>query len=121
MGETVAILGASRNPGRYARQAQQALLKAGHTVVPVNPHHDTIDGIPCRPNLRQVPGPIDTITVYVRPAILRGLVQDMVEAAPGRVILNPGTEDAVVMQTLRSAGIVVQADCTLVLLARGDF
>lgn len=121
MGETVAILGASRNPGRYARQAQQALLTAGHTPVPVNPHHDAIDGIPCQPNLRRVPGPIDTVTVYVRPAILKGLVQDLVEVAPRRVILNPGTEDAMVMQILQAAGIAVQADCTLVLLASGTF
>lgn len=121
MKETVAILGASRNPSRYARQAQRALLGAGHRVVLVNPHHDAIDGVPCVPNLRAVPGPIDTLTVYVRPAILRGLVQDIVAARPGRVILNPGTEDAVVVQTLRDAGIAVQADCTLVLLAMGRF
>ena len=36
MAETVVILGASLNPGRYSYKAQLALIEKGHTQVPVN-------------------------------------------------------------------------------------
>lgn len=121
MPERVAILGASDKPDRYAHQAMLALQRHGHTPLPVNPHHDTIDGVPCVSSLADLTEPPDTITVYVRPAILTGLVLEIIAAAPRRVILNPGTEEDAIRRDLEAAGIRVQEACTLVLLSTGQF
>ena len=40
--ETVAILGASPKPDRYAYQAMQLLREYGHRTIPINPAFDEI-------------------------------------------------------------------------------
>ena len=112
MTETVAILGASTNPARFAYKAQLALLAHGHTPVPVNPKYGQVDGITCYPDLASFGGVIDTVTVYVRPAIVETMTEELLRIRPARVIFNPGTVSA----RLDSAGIRVQNACTLVLL-----
>jgi len=114
--ETVAILGATDDPYRYAHKTMLALADHGHTVLPVNPNHDQIDGIRCYPDLAACPEGIDTITVYVRPGILEGMLEAIVDARPGRVILNPGTEDRDIISRLSERGVKVQQSCTFVLL-----
>jgi predicted CoA-binding protein len=121
MHETVVILGASTHPQRYAYKAQHALLKAGHTPVPVNPRYAYIDNIPCNPDLNSISRDIDTVTVYVRSDILETMVEDIIRLHPHRVILNPGTESEAATARLVSAGINVQQACTLVLLGAGRF
>ena len=121
MAETVVILGASVNPDRYAHKAQLALIENGHIPVPVNPRYDSIDGIPCYPELKLLKCHIDTITVYVKPAILRSMTEAIIHARPGRVIFNPGAECREVSTRLESAGIKVQNACTLVLLNTSRF
>lgn len=121
MPETVAILGASDQPDRYAHKAQRALVSKGHTAIPVNPSYDSIDGIKCYPTLSEIPGPVDTVTVYVKPEVLVNLVPEIIRVKPRRVILNPGTEDAAVSKALQDAGIEVKQACTLVLLSTDQF
>lgn len=121
MHETVAILGASNETGRYSHKAKVALTEHGHITVLFNPNHDKIDGQKCFQSLAAYEGKIDTITVYVRPSILRGLVAEIIHARPERVILNPGTEDDAVVQMLKAAGIDVQIACTLVLLSSNQY
>ncbi len=121
MTETVAILGASKNTGRFSYKAQRVLAEKGHIPVPVNPRYGQIDGIQCYPNLAAFPGSIDTVTVYVKPVILRDLIEDLIQAQPGRVIFNPGAECDDVSASLRSVGIAVQNACTLVLLNTSQF
>lgn len=121
MKETVAILGASNDPNRYAYKAMLALAVHGHKVLLVNPYHDQIDGVQCYQNLAACPGGVDTITVYVRPGTLRGLLKDIVDARPKRVILNPGAQDPDSTSQLQRVGIKVQNACTLVLLSTNRY
>lgn len=119
--QTVAILGASANPERYARKAFDLLRMHGHRVVPVNPGLTAIDGVPVVPSLAAISGPVDTLTLYVGPERLEPLTADIVALRPGRVIFNPGTESATVQAALDAAGISWQEACTLVLLRTGQF
>ena len=121
MAETVVILGASINPDRYSYKAQLALIEKGHTPVPVNPRYDQIDGIQCYPELKSLESNIDTITIYVKPAILRNMTEDIIHVNPRRVIFNPGAECREVSARLESAGIKVQNACTLILLNTSQF
>ena len=89
--------------------------------MPVNPNHDEIDGQRCLHSLPASDGVFDTVTVYVRPAVLRRALDDIIGARPARVILNPGTENEAPIARLRTAGIRTQTACTLVLLRSGRY
>tara|TARA_R110002096_G_scaffold405590_1_gene603672 strand:- start:1714 stop:2079 length:366 start_codon:yes stop_codon:yes gene_type:complete len=121
MSKTVAILGASKDKSRYSHKAQMLLIENGHTVVPINPKYDEINGSKCYPNLASYPDKIDTITVYVRTSIISGLVNDIIQASPDHIIFNPGTENSKIIQQLQEAGIDVEMACTLVLLRTSQF
>ena len=121
MSERVAILGASDNPSRYAYRALSALTEHGHDVVPINPQLTQVAGRDCVARLADIDGDVDTITVYLRKELAEPLADAMIAARPRRVIFNPGSESPLLKMTLEAAGIAVQWECTLVLLASGRF
>ncbi|MEC9094390.1 MAG: CoA-binding protein [Planctomycetota bacterium] len=117
----VAILGASRNLERYSNKAQLRLMEEGHTVFPVSKKDELIAGVKAYPNLAAIFEKIDTLTIYVRPAILEDMIEEVIDLSPRRVIFNPGTEDVDVQKAVAKAGIEVQVSCTLVLLNTKQF
>lgn len=119
--ERVAIVGASNNPERYSHKALLLLRRHGHEVVPVHPKLAEIEGIKVVPDLSAITGQVDTVTMYVGPAISAGLQEKLAVLKPRRVIFNPGAENAVLVEALEKAGIACEEACTLVLLNTGQF
>ncbi len=119
--ERVAVLGASSKPERYSNRAIKMLLQEGHTPLPVSLKETQIAGLPAVQDLTELRGEVDTVTVYVKPAILKEQLQKLLTLHPRRVIFNPGTESPEIAQSLRAAGIQVTEACTLVLLSTGQF
>jgi len=119
--EHVVILGASNNSSRYSYKAQVKLVEQGHTVYPVSIKDDSILGIPSHRSLEDIEHTIDTVTVYINPAHLHQVIEDILNLDPKRVIFNPGSESMEEMTQLEKAGITVQTACTLVLLATDQF
>lgn len=117
----VAVLGASPNPIRYSFRAVQMLAEKGYNVYPVHPSARDVDGIACFRSLSDIPDPIDTVTVYLSSRNSSAIIDDIIQAAPRRVILNPGTENDELQRLCEEAGIQVQKACTLVLLHTGQF
>jgi predicted CoA-binding protein len=119
--KTVAVLGASPKPNRYAYKAMQLLKEYGHRAVPVNPAFDEVLGEPCYPNVSAVPQPIDTITLYLGEARSNPLIDEIIAASPQRIIMNPGAENDALAGKARTRGIDVIYGCTLVMLRTGLF
>jgi uncharacterized protein len=119
--ETVAVIGASAKEDRYSNKAMKMLSEYGHTAIPVAPATDTILGQKAYAHLADVPGPIDTVTMYVGPARQQGLFETIIAAHPKRVIFNPGSENPDEYDRLRAAGIEPIEACTLVLLRTAQF
>ena len=119
--ERVAILGASDKPDRYSNKAQRLLRQHGHTVVPVHPALKQIEGVDVVPDLSAITGSVDTLTMYVGPAISTGVSDKIVALKPGRVIFNPGTENPELQGKLDGADIPWEEACTLVLLNTGQY
>ena len=119
--QRVAVLGASPKPNRYAFKALQMLKKHGHKAIPVNPAYEEILGERCYPRLDQVPGPLDTVTVYLGERRSDPLVEEITRVAPHRIILNPGAENDRLADAARAQGIEVVEGCTLVMLSIGTF
>jgi predicted CoA-binding protein len=123
MGQRVAILGASHKPERFAFKAFQLLREYGHTPILVNPHslQKNIEGFEVFEKLSELKEKIDTLTMYVGPAISTTLAQEIRAAKPSRVIFNPGSENPELENLLRKDGIEVVEACTLVMLQTQQF
>lgn len=121
MGERVAILGASDRPNRYAYMAFRMLKDYGHEPVPVSPKLRALEGVEAYGSVADIPGRVDTLTMYVGPAISSGLKDEIVGLKPRRVIFNPGSENPELERALEAAGVEVLDACTLVLLRTNQF
>lgn len=119
--QTVAVLGASPKPERYAYKAMELLREYGHHAVPVNPAFEQVLGQPCYPNIAAVPESIDTVTLYLGEARSHPLMKEIIAAKPRRIIMNPGAENDALADQARAAGIEVIYGCTLVMLRAGTF
>jgi predicted CoA-binding protein len=119
--QTVAVLGASNNPERYANMAVHRLRDAGHHVIPVNPALTEIEGLPVAKSLGDITDPIDTLTLYLGPQRSVPMMADILRLAPKRVIFNPGTESEDLTTALDRANIPHLEACTLVMLQTGQF
>ncbi len=117
----VAILGASDKPDRYSYLAFEALKKHGHRPLPVHPKLASIEGTAVYPSLEKVPGPVDTLTVYVSPEISSAMEQQILDFPVKRVIFNPGTENPGLASKLQKKGVQTLEACTLVLLKTSQF
>lgn len=116
MAEAVAILGASSKPDRYSFKAFKLLKQQGYTLYPVSPNLQSIEDTEVYDDLSQILQPIDTLTMYVGPAISTALKDKIIKLKPRRIIFNPGSENPEIEADLESAGIKIVHDCTLVML-----
>lgn len=121
MGKTVAVLGATQNPDRYAYRAMRALLHHGYQAIPVNPAFEEVLGCSCRKSIAHIEGPIDTVTMYVGAARSEPLIPEIIAAKPRRIIFNPGAENENLAAAAEQNGIEVARGCTLVMLQDGTF
>lgn len=121
MTQTVVVLGASPKAHRYSNRALRLLREKGYDVIPVHPRVDKIEGLDVAHELKDIEQPIDTLTLYIGPARVQSLIEDIVAARPGRVIINPGTEDANLLKHLEDAHIPYEEGCTIVMLQHGTF
>jgi len=61
---TIAVVGASRHEKKAAHRIPRRLLKAGFTVIPVNPHAEEILGQKAYHSLADIPVPVDIVDVF---------------------------------------------------------
>jgi uncharacterized protein len=122
--EVVAVLGASSDPNRYSYKALELLKEYGHRPLPIHPREKVILDLNVVSSLRDLINQkesVDTLTMYVNPALSTPLTADILELKPKRVIFNPGTENPTLQRELASHGIKVEEACTLVLLRTGQY
>lgn len=116
----VAVLGikTEAQAGQPAYDVPAYLQRAGIEVVPVPvyyPETTTILGQPVFRALAEVPGPLDLVVVFRRPADVAAHVADLLAKHPAAVWLQLGIRDDASAATLRAAGIeVVQDRCIMV-------
>lgn len=114
MAKTIAIVGASADRGKYGNKAVRAFKDGGWTVYPVNPKADEIEGLRCYRTIREAPGPLDRVSMYVPPAAGKAMLDDIVEKNPKEFFLNPGSEDADLVRLAREKGLNPIQACSIV-------
>lgn len=115
------VIGATTKPDRYAFLAVNKLRGQGHQVVALGVDDGLVGDVPIVKE-RMDFNDIDTVTLYVRPAIQRESYEDyIVSLNPKRVIFNPGTENPAFENRLVREGIEPIEACTLVMLSTGQY
>jgi uncharacterized protein len=116
----IAVLGikTEEQAGQPAFDVAQYLVDAGLEVVPVPvyyPEAKAILGRPVYRRLQDIPGDIDLVDVFRRPADLEKHLEDMLAKRPKAVWFQLGIRNDAVADKLAAAGIdVVQDRCLLV-------
>lgn len=65
--EVIAVVGASRDPGKAGGSVPEGLQRRGFRIIPINPHADTLFGERVYRSLLDVPEKVDLVDVF-RPA-----------------------------------------------------
>ncbi|MFY1685348.1 CoA-binding protein [Micromonospora sp. WMMD730] len=63
----IAVVGASRDPGKAAHRVPAQMQRYGWRIIPVNPTVDELFGERAYPSLADIPHPVDLVNVF-RPA-----------------------------------------------------
>ena len=115
------MIGASDDPEKYSYQAVQLLKEKGHRVYPVHPTLREIEGTKVYPSIAEVPGRVDTISLYVSKEISSNLSDALIKKSPQRIIFNPGAENQDLEAKAALKGIKTLNACTLVMLRTNQF
>ncbi|ANJ67078.1 GNAT family N-acetyltransferase [Halothiobacillus diazotrophicus] len=89
----VAVFGASERPGAVGTMVLTNLIEAGYTgaIVPVNPKHDTVQGLPCRPDLVHLDQPVDLAVIATPAESVPGILRQCgLAGVMSAVILSAG-------------------------------
>lgn len=111
---TIAVIGASNDPEKYGNRCVRMYRELGWTVYPVNPKETEIEGLPVFTSIREVPQPIDRISLYLTPKRIFPLLEDIAAAGAKDVFFNPGTESDELLAAARALGIPAREACALV-------
>ena len=85
-------------------------------MFPVNPNHEEIEGIKCFKTIDDVNEEAGMASLYVRPEVGMGLVEQLVKKRIERVILNPGADSPELVAELRQKGITPLLVCSIISL-----
>jgi predicted CoA-binding protein len=119
--KVVAIIGASSDRRKFGNRALRAYRDQGHTVIPINPHEATIEGLAAYRSVLDVPGPIDIALFYVPPAIGEQVIDEVARKGIAEVWLNPGAESDALIARARALSIQPIVACSIVSLGRNPY
>jgi len=124
--KSILVLGAHPDSSRFACKAMKLLKSKGFDSVPINPRFAEVLGHRCYSSVSQWmtetgEKSADTVTFYLNPAHSTKLQDELLALKPRRAIFNPGAENPELERALKSIGVEVHENCTLVMLNTGRF
>jgi hypothetical protein len=114
MSRVVAVIGASSDRRKFGNKAFRAFRKQGHTVIPVNPNEQEIEGTRTVASVVDIPGDVDMATFYVPPDIGVLVIEDVAKKGIKDVWLNPGADGKEVIRRARELGIEPTIACSII-------
>jgi predicted CoA-binding protein len=83
----VAIVGVSRGEST-GNSIFRKFRDAGYDVFPINPNAAELEGVKCYPNVKEIPGGVDSVLIVTSPDITEQVMQDCVEAGVSNVWMH---------------------------------
>ena len=104
---TIAVVGCSPKEHRDSNRIAELLMTRGHEVVPVNPGHRQILGVPCYRDLRSIPFPVEMIDVFRRSEFVPDVVDQAIEIGAKIFWTQLGVYHEEAAQKALNAGLIV--------------
>jgi len=124
----IAIAGVSGTRDIQANRIYRKFREAGYQVFAVNPNAKTVEGDPCYPDLKSIPGGVDGVVIITRPEVTEKIAGQCVETKVPRVwmhrshrLMGNSVSEAAV-RFCRENGIkVIPGACPMMFLKPVDF
>jgi predicted CoA-binding protein len=122
----IAVAGVSRGSGQAANAVYKKLKGSGYQVFGVNPNADAVEGDPCYPDLKSIPGGVDGVVVATHPDVTERIVRECAELGIRRVWIHrsfgTGSVSEAAVQACRERGLsVIAGGCPLMFCEPVDF
>jgi predicted CoA-binding protein len=107
---TIAIVGASSDPGKPSHGIMRKLQKAGYRVIPVNPRETDVLGERAYPSLVDVPERIDIVDVFRRSEDTPAIADEAVTIGARALWLQSGIANEEAAAKASAGGLTVVMD-----------
>jgi len=105
--KTIAIVGLSTNTEKASNNVARYMIEKGYDIIPINPNHDTILGIPCYNSLKELPRKVDIVNIFRRPNEVGPVVDEAIAVNAKAVWLQLQIVNFEAYKKARSAGLDV--------------
>jgi predicted CoA-binding protein len=121
MPKVVAVIGASSNRQKFGNRAVRAFQQQGYTVIPINPHETSVEGLKAYASVLEVPGPVDMASFYVPPEIGEQVIEEIARKGITEVWLNPGAESDALVARARALNLQPIVACSIVAIGQNPY
>jgi predicted CoA-binding protein len=112
---TIAVVGLSENPGKPSYYVSEYMQRHGYKIYPVNPSVDRVLGQKSYASLRDLPVKPDVVNVFRVPALIPGIVDEMLTLGLKNLWVQQGIVNLDAAQRAEQGGIKVVMDrCIMV-------
>ena len=114
--ETIAVIGLSPDPTKDSHRVAKYLQQVGYKIIPVYPKEETILGEKVYRSLKEIPGSVDMVDIFRKPAAVGPIVEACKERGDVKVVwLQAGIVNNEAAEAAKEAGMqVVQSRCAMV-------
>jgi predicted CoA-binding protein len=106
-GTSFAVVGASNDRSKYGNIVLRAYWDRGLRAVPVNPREEVVEGVPAKPDLLALDGPVHGVSIVTPPAVTESVVDQAIKAGVTRLWMQPGAESDRAVRRAEEAGLSV--------------
>ena len=112
----IAVIGLSPDATKDSHKVAKYLQEKGYTILPVYPKEETILGEKVYRSLAEVPGPVDLVNVFRKPAVVGDVVDACIRRGDVKVLWTQiGIVNNEAAEKAKEAGMrVVQNHCIMV-------
>jgi predicted CoA-binding protein len=121
MPKVVAVIGASSNRQKFGNRAVRAFQQQGYTVIPINPHETSVEGLKAYASVLEVLGPVDMASFYVPPEIGEQVIEEIARKGITEVWLNPGAESDALVARARALNLQPIVACSIVAIGQNPY
>jgi predicted CoA-binding protein len=107
---TVAMVGASPDPGHDSYRVFNYLSEQGYNVIPVNPNADSISGHKSYPDLSSISEPIEVVDIFRKSEHVLPVVEEAIKVGVKAVWMQEGVINEEAAAKARDAGLLVVMD-----------
>ena len=104
--KTWAVVGLSNNSERAAYGVAKLLIEKGHTVIPVHPKAESVNGQKGYAKLSDIPVSIDVVDIFVNSDLAGNVVDEAIAIGAKGVWLQLDVIDAAAVSKAKDAGLL---------------